>query len=64
MLTRMTTTRAIVLKVFEAPFTPGHKGRDDRNFLEALHYFSVKHQLACASCSIWQLEQRLERSGD
>ena len=43
MLTRMTDEDwAIVLKVFEASRSRrGDKGRDDRKFLEALHYFSV-----------------------
>ena len=43
MLTRMTDEDwAIVLKVFEASRSRrGDKGRDDRRFLEALHYFSV-----------------------
>jgi len=43
MLTRMTDDEwAIVLKVFDASRSlRGDKGRDDRKFLEALHYFSV-----------------------
>lgn len=43
MLTRMSVEDwAIVLRVFEAARSRrGEKGRDDRKFLEALHYFSV-----------------------
>jgi len=72
MLTRMTDDEwAIVLKVFEASRSRrGDKGRDDRKFLEALHYFSVHNiKLACASCSIWQWNSvwkrfwRLSQSG-
>jgi transposase len=43
MLTRMTEEEwAIVLDVFRAARSSrGDKGRDDRKFLEALHYFTV-----------------------
>jgi transposase len=43
MLTRMTEDDwAIVLEVFRAVRSRrGDKGRDDRRFLEALHYFTV-----------------------
>ena len=43
MLTRMTDEDwAVVLRVFEASrLRLGDKGRDDRKFLEALHYFTV-----------------------
>ena len=39
----------------------GDKGRDDRKFLEALHYFSrPQHHLAGAAGRVRQLELRLE----
>ena len=43
MLTAMTEDDwAIVLQVFRAVcLSRGDKGRDDRKFLEALHYFTV-----------------------
>src|SRR4051812_40784898 len=43
MLTRMTEQDwAVVLKIFRAACSQqGDKGRDDRKFLEALHYFTV-----------------------
>ena len=42
MLTGMTDEDwDVVLRVFRASRRPGDKGRDDRKFLEALHYFSV-----------------------
>jgi transposase len=43
MLTKMTDAdRVTVLKVFEAVRSRrGDKGRDDKNFLSALHYFAV-----------------------
>jgi hypothetical protein len=43
MLTRMTEEEwAIVLKLFRTVRSRrGDKGRNDRKFLEALHYFSV-----------------------
>ena len=50
MLTRMTDADwAIVVEAFRAARSRrGDKGRDDRKFLEALHY------------GVWPLEQRLE----
>ena len=40
---------AIVLQVFQAVRSRrGDKGRDDRKFLEALHYFTVHKYLAGA----------------
>src|SRR3977135_2364060 len=63
MLTRMTDTDwKIVLEAFRAARSRrGEKGRDDRKFLEALHYFSV-HNITWRSVAggIWQMEQRLE----
>lgn len=43
MLTRMTEDEwALVLEVFRSVRSRrGDKGRDDRRFLEALHYFTV-----------------------
>jgi hypothetical protein len=43
MLTRMTDEDgAVTLEVFRAACSRrGDKGRDDRRFLEALHYFTV-----------------------
>ncbi len=45
MLTRMTERDwAVVLEVFQAARSRrGDKGRDDRRFLEALHYFTVHY---------------------
>ena len=72
MLTRMTDEDwAIVLKVFEASRSRrGDKGRDDRKFLEALHYFSV-HNINWRALpaqfgnwnSVWKRFWRLSQSG-
>jgi transposase len=72
MLTRMTDEDwAIVLKVFEASRSRrGDKGRDDRKFLEALHYFSV-HNISWRALpaqfgnwnSVWKRFWRLSQSG-
>jgi len=72
MLTRITEEDwAIVLKVFEASRSRrGDKGRDDRKFLEALHYFSV-HNINWRALpaqfgnwnSVWKRFWRLSQSG-
>ncbi len=72
MLTQMTDEEwAIVLNVFEASRSRrGDKGRDDRNFLEALHYFSV-HNVNWRALpaqfgnwnSVWKRFWRLSQSG-
>jgi transposase len=72
MLTRMADEDwAIVLKVFEASRSRrGDKGRDDRKFLEALHYFSV-HNINWRALpaqfgnwnSVWKRFWRLSQSG-
>jgi transposase len=72
MLTRMTDEDwAIVLKVFQASRSRrGDKGRDDRKFLEALHYFSV-HAINWRALpaqfgnwnSVWKRFWRLSQSG-
>ena len=63
MLTAMTEADwTIVLKVFDASRSRrGDKGRDDRKFLEALHYFVV-HNITWRALPerVWALEQRLE----
>ena len=68
MLTKMTDADWMtVLRVFEASRSRrGDKGRDDKKFLSALHYFvGPQHNLACASRRVRQLEQRVEAvSGD
>ena len=62
---------AIVLQVFQAVRTRhGDKGRDDRKFLEALHYFTV-HNITWRALpaqfghwnSIWKWFWRLSRAG-
>src|SRR4030081_1889534 len=62
MLTRMTDTDwKIVLEAFRAARSRrGDKGRDDRKFLEALHYFAVHNITWRALPGVWRLEQRLE----
>ena len=72
MLTRMTEEDgAIVLDVFRAAHSRrGDKGRDDRRFLEALHYFTV-HNITWRALparfgrwnSVWKRFWRLSRSG-
>jgi transposase len=72
MLTAMSETDwAIVLRVFEASRSRrGDKGRDDRKFLEALHYFSV-HNVTWRALprefgnwnSVWKRFWRLSKSG-
>ncbi len=72
MLTRMTERDwALVLKVFRAACSRrGDKGRDDRKFLEALHYFTV-HNITWRALpaqfghwnSVWKRFWRLSRSG-
>jgi transposase len=72
MLTKMTEEDwQIVLKVFEASCSRrGDKGRDDRKFLEALHYFTV-HNITWRALpaefgrwnSVWKRFWRLSQSG-
>ena len=72
MLTGMTEDDwAMVLRVFAASCSRrGAKGRNDRRFLEALHYFTV-HNItwrALPECfgnwnSIWKRFWRLSRAG-
>src|SRR5215216_3298566 len=72
MLTRMTETDwALVVQLFrEARSRRGDKGRDDRNFLEALQYFVV-HNITWRALppkfgpwnTIWKRFWRLSRSG-
>ena len=72
MLTRMTDEDwAVVLQVFEVSRSRrGDKGRDDRKFLEALHYFSV-HNVTWRALptkfgkwnSVWKRFSRLSQSG-
>ncbi len=72
MLTRMTEQDwDVVLEVFRAARTRrGDKGRDDRRFLEALHYFTVNNVTWRALPaefgrwnSIWKRFWRLSRTG-
>jgi transposase len=72
MLTKMTEEDwVLVLEVFDACRSRrGDKGRDDRKFLEALHYFTV-HNITWRALpaefgswnSIWKRFWRLSRSG-
>jgi transposase len=72
MLTRMTEPDwAVVLKVFQVACSRrGDTGRDDRKFLEALHYFTV-HNITWRALpaqfghwnSVWKRFWRLSRSG-
>ena len=72
MLTRMTDEDwGVALQVFRACRSRrGDKGRDDRKFLEALHYFTV-HNItwrALPTCfgnwnSVWKRFWRLSRAG-
>lgn len=72
MLTRMTERDwEVVLEVFQAARSRrGDKGRDDRRFLEALHYFTV-HNISWRALpaefgnwsSIWKRFWRLSRTG-
>ena len=72
MLTRMTGDDwAIVLAVFDAAQSrSGEPGRDDRKFLEAMHFFTV-HNLTWRALpaeyghwnSVWKRFWRLSRSG-
>jgi transposase len=72
MLTRMTERDwAVVLEVFRAARSRrGDKGRDDRRFLEALHYFTV-HNVTWRALpaefghwnSVWKRFWRLSRTG-
>ena len=72
MLTRMTDEEwAIVLRVFEASRSRrGANGRDDRKFLEALHYFCV-HNITWRALpaefgnwnSVWKRFWRLSQTG-
>jgi transposase len=72
MLTAMTEADwAVVLQVFAAVRSRrGDKGRDDRKFLEALHYFSV-HNITWRALpaqfgpwnSVWKRFWRLSRAG-
>ena len=72
MLTRMTEADwDVALQVFEAARSRrGDKGRDDRKFLEALHYFS-HHNITWRALpaefgnwnSVWKRFWRLSRSG-
>ena len=72
MLTGMTEEEwALVLRVFAAVRSRrGDKGRDDRKFLEALHYFTV-HNVTWRALpaqfgawnSVWKRFWRLSQSG-
>jgi len=72
MLTRMSDADwAVVLKVFEASRSRrGDKGRNDRKFLEALHYFTL-HNITWRALpaefgnwnSVWKRFWRLSQSG-
>src|SRR5918997_5972313 len=72
MLTRMTERDwAVALEVFQAARSRrGDKGRDDRAFLEALHYFTL-HNITGRALpaefgnwnSIWKRFWRLSRAG-
>ena len=72
MLTRMTEQDwEVVLDVFRAARSRrGDKGRDDRRFLEALHYFTV-HNVTWRALpaefghwnSVWKRFWRLSRAG-
>jgi transposase len=72
MLTRMTEDDwSIVLEVFDAAQSRrGEPGRDDRRFLEALHFFTV-HNITWRALppaygnwnSVWKRFWRLSRSG-
>jgi transposase len=72
MLTRMTDEEwAIVLELFRACRSRrGDRGRDDRRFLEALHYFAV-HNITWRALpaefgpwnSVWKRFWRLSRAG-
>jgi len=72
MLTRMSEADwAVVLKLFAAVRARrGDKGRDDRKFLEALHYFTL-HNITWRALpaefgkwnSVWKRYWRLSRSG-
>ena len=72
MLTTMTEADwTIVLRVFEASRSRrGDKGRNDRRFLEALHYFVV-HNISWRALperfgkwnSVWKRFDRLSKSG-
>jgi transposase len=72
MLTRMTEQHwDVVLDVFRAARSRrGDKGRDDRRFLEALHYFTV-HNVTWRALpaefghwnSVWKRFWRLSRAG-
>ena len=72
MLTRMTEADwAVALEVFRAACSRrGDKGRDDRRFLEALHYFTV-HNVTWRALpaefgrwnSVWKRFWRLSRAG-
>src|SRR5688500_12246010 len=72
MLTRMTDEDwATVLEVFRAARSRrGDKGRDDRKFLEAIHYFSV-HNITWRALpatfgkwnSVWKRFWRLSQAG-
>jgi transposase len=72
MLTRVTEKDwAVVVEVFRAVRSRrGDKGRDDRKFLEALHYFAV-HNITWRALptefgnwnSVWKRFWRLSRAG-
>jgi transposase len=72
MLTRMTDEDwAVVLEVFRASCSRrGDKGRNDRRFLEALHYFTL-HNITWRALpvefgnwnSVWKRFWRLSRAG-
>ena len=72
MLTQMTEKDwAIILTLFRATRSRrGAKGRDDRNFLEALHFFTV-HNLTWRALpaefgnwnSVWKRFRRLSQAG-
>jgi hypothetical protein len=62
MLTRMTDEDwERVVQVFQACCSRrGDKGRNDRRFLEALHYFCVHNITWRAPGPVWELELGLE----
>jgi len=58
MLTRMTDEDwAMVLEVFAAACSRrGDKGRNDRRFLEALHFFTLQYHLARPAGRVREVE--------
>ena len=62
MLTGMTERDwSLVLEVFDAAQSSrGEPAHDDRKFLEAVHYFTVQHNVARTPEGVWQMEQCME----